>query len=263
MEAAGLATGVIALAGLFNNAVDCFEYVQLGRNFGSSFQTSVLKLDDARLRLSRWGESVGLSGDLKDGLALQQTLASAQDVEKARDRLGQILHLFINAQHVSSGFKPGSGANNPDLIGDSIDSLNPAAANLHIKMRELALKRQNNTSLRRKAKWALYEEKHFKKLIEDITDLVTGLTELFPAVQSSQRALCESEVSEMGVNSLPLLKDAVAGQDAYLETAIARILEQHQNRSPMVNFYGNNNLGFEMGVNHGNISGFTFGGKGP
>lgn len=262
MEAAGLATGVIALAGLFNNAVDCFEYVQLGRDFGSSFQTSVLKLDDARLRLSRWGESVGLSGDLKDGLALQQTLVSAQDVDKARDRLGHILHLFANAEHVSSGFRPGGRANDPDLIGDSVDSLNPAAANLHIKMRELALKRQNNTSLRQKAKWALYEEKHFGRLIEDITDLVTGLTELFPAAQSSQRALCESEVSEIGVDNLPLLKDAVAGQDAYLETAIAKILEQHQNRSSTVNFYGNNNSGFEMGINHGNVSGFTFGGKG-
>lgn len=256
MEAAGLATGVLALAGLFNNAVDCFEYVQLGRNFGSNFQTSVLKLDDARLRLSRWGESLGLSGDLKDGLPIQHTLTSAQDVEKARDRLGQILHLFADAEHVSSRFKP-------DFIDDPIDSLNPTAANLHIKMRDLALKRQNNTSLRQKAKWALYEEKRFRKLIEDITDLITGLSELFPAAQSSQRALCESEVSEMGVDNLPLLKEAVAGQDAYLETTIAKILEQqHQNRSSTVNFYGNNNSGFEMGVNHGNISGFTFGGKG-
>jgi hypothetical protein len=34
MEVGGLTVGVLALAGLFNNAVDCFEYVQLGRNFG-------------------------------------------------------------------------------------------------------------------------------------------------------------------------------------------------------------------------------------
>ena len=64
MEAASFAVGLIALAGLFNNAVDCFEYVQLGRRFGADFQTSLLKLDNARLRLSRWGQAVGLSGDL-------------------------------------------------------------------------------------------------------------------------------------------------------------------------------------------------------
>jgi hypothetical protein len=37
MEPTGLAVGIIALAGLFNDAVDCFEYVQLGRNFGKNF----------------------------------------------------------------------------------------------------------------------------------------------------------------------------------------------------------------------------------
>ena len=56
MDPASLATGVLALAGLFNNAVECFEFIQLGRNFGGDFQTSLLKLDDVRLRLSRWGE---------------------------------------------------------------------------------------------------------------------------------------------------------------------------------------------------------------
>jgi hypothetical protein len=53
MEPVGLTVGVIALAGLFNNAVDSFEYIQLRRNFGEDFQTSLLKLDNARLRLSR------------------------------------------------------------------------------------------------------------------------------------------------------------------------------------------------------------------
>jgi hypothetical protein len=52
-EAAGLVVGVVALAGLFNNTVECFEFVQLGRAFWKDFQTSQLKLDSARLRLSR------------------------------------------------------------------------------------------------------------------------------------------------------------------------------------------------------------------
>ena len=51
-EVAGLALSVVTLVGLFNNTVDCFKYVQLGRGLGKSFQTSQLKLDNARLRLS-------------------------------------------------------------------------------------------------------------------------------------------------------------------------------------------------------------------
>ena len=76
--------------------------------------------------------------------------------------------------------------------------MEPVAATLHLKTRELAIKRQNQMGLRRKAKWALYEEKHFRRLIEDVTELVTGLTELFPAAQSSQQALCETDISELG-----------------------------------------------------------------
>ena len=63
-EAAGLVVGVVALAGLFNNTVECFEFVQLARTFGKNFQTSQLKLDNARLRLSRWGESLHLDEDV-------------------------------------------------------------------------------------------------------------------------------------------------------------------------------------------------------
>ena len=66
MEPAGLAVGILAIAGLFNNAVDCFEYVQIGRNFGQSYQTGLLKLDTARLRLSRWGQAIGISSEIKD-----------------------------------------------------------------------------------------------------------------------------------------------------------------------------------------------------
>ncbi|OCK96967.1 uncharacterized protein K441DRAFT_549827 [Cenococcum geophilum 1.58] len=84
MEPAGLTAGILGLAGLFNNAVDCFEYVQLGREFGRDYQTNLLKLDDARLRLSRWGQSMGLSGELEDLQAPKRTLGSAQEVEQAK-----------------------------------------------------------------------------------------------------------------------------------------------------------------------------------
>jgi hypothetical protein len=35
-ELAGLAVGLLALVGLFNNAVDCFSYIQAGRNQGEA-----------------------------------------------------------------------------------------------------------------------------------------------------------------------------------------------------------------------------------
>jgi hypothetical protein len=89
-EAAGLVVGVVALAGLFNNTVECFEFVQLGRTFGKDFQTSQLKLDSARLRLSRWGKSLDLDRDVRNTTSLQGRSRSESTVKHAEALLGQI-----------------------------------------------------------------------------------------------------------------------------------------------------------------------------
>ena len=60
MEPLGLGVGIIGLAGVFTACVDCFEYVQFGRQFGNDYGKCLLKLDTVRLRISRWGTTVGL-----------------------------------------------------------------------------------------------------------------------------------------------------------------------------------------------------------
>jgi len=227
MEPAGLAVGALALAGLFNNAVDCFEYVQLGRNFGTNFQTSLLKLDNARLRLSRWGQAVGLSGDIANAQSLQSTALPTEDIPKAEKLLGQILELFADAEGVSAKFKSRASANDSSLmVLDVQEDMDSVHRSLHEKMRDLSIKRQNRTALHQKVKWALYEEKHFRRLIEDVIDLVNGLVETFPAVQQEQRELCEVEVSEIGTSDgLPILKDIAVSQDKDLEVAILKVLK--------------------------------------
>ena len=44
MEPAGLAIDVLAIAGLLNKAIDCFKYVQIGRDFGQAYRTGLLKV---------------------------------------------------------------------------------------------------------------------------------------------------------------------------------------------------------------------------
>ncbi|KAL8695673.1 MAG: hypothetical protein Q9201_007989 [Fulgogasparrea decipioides] len=93
--------------------------------------------------------------------------------------LGQILELFADAEGISAKFKSRGGrAEQELLVHDTQTDLEPAALSLHNKMRDLSIKRQNQTPLRQKAKCALYEEKHFKRLIEDITSLVNDLIEI-------------------------------------------------------------------------------------
>ncbi|OCK91498.1 uncharacterized protein K441DRAFT_664799 [Cenococcum geophilum 1.58] len=259
-EAAGLAASVIALAGLFNNTVECFEFIQLGRNFGKNFQTSQLKLDNARLRLSRWGCSLGLNDNIQDVQSLQDCFGSRQNIDQADALLGQILDLFGEAEGISDKYKSRIKADDDSLaICNPQTDLEPAIADLHNTMRQLSIERQNRTGLRQKAKWALYEEKRFRRLIEDVIELVNDLVELFPASRALQQQLCETEVSTVGANEgISVLQEIAAEQDKALEGALAKAANDTQG-SQNVMFSGSNNTGFQLGYNSGSISGFTFG----
>lgn len=229
MEPVALSVGLIGLAGLFNNAVDCFEYVQLGRNFGINFQTSLLKLDSARLRLSRWGQAVGLSGEITNPQSLHSTALPAEDIPKAERLLEQILALFIDAERVSVKYKSSASTDDSSLMVLDVQAdMDPVHRSLHEKMRGMSIKRQNGTALRQKMKWALYEEKIFKRLIEDVTGLVNDLVGIFPATQQVQRELCEVEALEIGKSKgLPILWSIAASQDKDLETAILKALKSN------------------------------------
>ncbi|KAF3029617.1 hypothetical protein E8E12_000606 [Didymella heteroderae] len=259
-ETAGLVVGVVALAGLFNNTVDCFEFVQLGRSFGKDFQTSQLKLDNARLRLSRWGKSLSLDEDVRATTSLQGRFGSEANVEHAEGLLGQMVELFAEAEGVSNKYKSRmQPQDNSPAIYDPATDLDPAMATLHEKMRQLAIERQSRSGVRQKAKWALYQEKQFRRLIEDITELVDSLVELFPATQQTQRELCDREVSAIGESEgIAVLKEIAAAQDRLLEQAIAKATAG-ADKSHHIVFSGSGNTGLQLGHNSGTMSGFTIG----
>ncbi|KAF3481171.1 kinesin light chain [Arthroderma uncinatum] len=253
-EAAGLVVGVVGLAALFNNAVECFDYVQLGRKFGKDFQTCQLKLDNAKLRLSRWGAALGLNEGAGGRLKIPP-----QEMAQAEALMGQILELFADAEGISDKFKCQARTDVADVttdlslaVCDPRTDLDPALRELHEKMRELAITRQKQTGLRQKAKWALYEKKNFTGLLEDITELVDALVNLFSASQSRQRELCESEVAVLGGtgNNLSLLRDIAAQQDRLLETVINNVV----NNNITTTFQGPANGGFQVGYNTGPIN---------
>jgi hypothetical protein len=258
-EAAGLVVGVVALAGLFNNTVECFEFVQLGRAFGKDFQTSQLKLDNARLRLSRWGKSLSLEDDVRDTVSLQQRFGSEANVKHAEALLGQIVELFADAEGVSNKYRSRAEPQDGSLaVYDPQSDMDPAMAKLHEKMRQLAIERQNRSGVRHKAKWALYQEKQFRRLIEDITELVSDLDDLFPVTQQSQRDLCDIEVSIIGEGEgMSVLREIAADQDKLLEQAITKATE-NTGRSHHIVFSGGGNTGLQLGHNSGTMSGFSF-----
>ncbi|EEQ27527.1 hypothetical protein McanMca71_000041 [Microsporum canis] len=272
-EAVGLAVGIIGLAGLFNNAVQCFEYVQLARSFGRDFQSSQLKLDSAQLRLSRWGKSLRLDtqqlddtqntisfpGSTEDAERAKSLLdqisfpGSIKDIERAKYLLSHILELFEDAETLSSKFKDKQSLDDGSTATfDPETDLKSTVGALHRTMRKLATGRQNKANLKQKAKRALYAEKTLRRLVEDITEHVDDLTDLFPATLPRQKRLCEAEASEIGKHSEAVedLKKIVAQQDKLLHAALEKSNNIPQAGMHIV-FSGANNKGFQAGQNFG------------
>ncbi|KAJ0413982.1 prion-inhibition and propagation-domain-containing protein [Aspergillus carlsbadensis] len=250
---------------LFNDAVQSFAYVQMGANFGASFRTSLLKLDVVRLRLTRWGQSVGLAnvveggGGGDDGKQLQMTKLAPEDQEQVQDLLAQILELFAEAEAASKRLR----RRNPSLkVLDPAEELDGVSASLHRKMEDLAKKRQGKSELEQDQVTILSEEKNFARLIEDIGELVDGLVDLFPGIQEEQRKLCEEEVSGLNANegALSLLKEVAAGQDKLLSDTVVKVIQSTTTYTNSVVFSGPNS-GFQIGNNSGKISGVRFGGS--
>jgi hypothetical protein len=259
-EPAGLAVGVFALLGLFNNAVDCFNYVQAGRDLGASYVTCQIKLSNAQLRFTRWGEAVGLPCDVKHESQLDHdTHAQNFDeakVRKAKTRIPHIIQLFAEAEGVSRKYKPHGSV--PDAGVHSEDDRK--ALELAEQVRNMSLERKNKNSLLHKASWALYRADAFKDLLSDVADEVNNLEELFPAVETTRQQLANKEVDSLSTSTqLALLKDSAASeevQDQLLAAALDRKLAQAIGGSTTIynSTFGDNNMGFQSG----HVSGGTF-----
>lgn len=222
MEAAGVAVGVAGLAGAFTTCVECFEYIQLGRRFGEDYGKCVLKLDAAKVRMSRWGASMGLGADSR---TQQPVSASEEEFQLAESLLEQIRDTFKDAERLSERFKKHAimQKTKPDdlVVYDAESDLDPGYRRLHLTMRQLAIKRQHGTNVLKKMTWALYEKKKFDTMIADVTGFVSKLVELFPTTQDNQRALCRAEVSAIEDDrDLVLWKTIACENDNLLEAVV-------------------------------------------
>ena len=161
MEAAGLGVGVVALAGLFNNAVDSYNYVRVGKHYSRDFETSQIRLDLSRLQLSRWGEASGLTSSVLTTTQLPTALGSADDIAKAEKALGNIVNLLNNAQLLSQRYDD----------CEPLDTSGSQELKLHQRASRIIAHRQRNTSIMKKASRALYRKDYFENLVGKIVDL--------------------------------------------------------------------------------------------
>ncbi|RAH55365.1 hypothetical protein BO85DRAFT_522214 [Aspergillus piperis CBS 112811] len=240
---------------LLNQAVGFFGSLQIGDSFGKEFQTSLLKVDVIKLRLTRWGKSVGLA-NLDDMGSASGIKLAPEDIPKVQDLLNEILELIADADKLSGRFKK---KNPTALTMDPDTHLDGTSASLHQQMDLLAKGRQGNSVSNPDDALVIYQMKDFSRLIEDTNGLVDNLIELFPAVKDEQRKICEDEVSQLKKveDGLPLLKDVAAGQDDLLSDTVVKVIQSTNTYNNSVVFSGEN-FGFQIGSNAGSINNVRF-----
>ncbi|KAK5069394.1 hypothetical protein LTR51_008644 [Lithohypha guttulata] len=243
-EVAGLAFGVL---GAFTDAIQCFEYIQLARTFDQDYQTATLKLDVARLRLSRWGASVGLDRVDRTTQSLPGAAGTPADHETAKELLQQIVQLFNVAEIQSDTLKSQPEDSSSSSTNNAARDLDPAASSLHQRLEKLSLKRFRPNVMLKRAKWALYKEKYLSHLIEDTTDLIDGLVNLFPAAQPEQKRLCQDEGAELAADeNASLIVPIVEKQDTELSAVIKAQPTRNGGQIFNTSFSGNN-YGLQQG----------------
>ncbi|KAK4936631.1 hypothetical protein LTR10_022554 [Elasticomyces elasticus] len=179
---------------------------------------------------------------MAEGVGLAFALSSAFNTA-AKELLDDIADLFEIAERTSSKLKPPAKETDVHTPGD----LDETWASLHKKLVTLSQKWFKPRKMLEKVKWALYKEKHLNKLIQDITELVNGLVELFPAARPEQKLLCEQDGSELASDkNVALIAGFIAEPDPEL-SAFTKCRDYGGQQNLNITFAGSTNHGLQQG----------------
>lgn len=225
MEPVSLGVSLIALAGLFDNALNSFKHIKVAKSFGSDYQTYVLRLQNLRLRLSRWGEAVDLGKPSTAVGHFRTSALSESKMKQAETLVGHIIQLFSDTEELAEKYV----GKESDLVAIDEDTIDLGdAGKLCQKMRNICTRRQRESSAAAKAKWSLFSKDKFVELVGNIQSLVDDLVDLFPVETrvSIEENLCDQEAKELrDEKALPTLQALALTQDVRLAEAIAKLTQ--------------------------------------
>ncbi|EWZ85341.1 hypothetical protein BFJ63_vAg3412 [Fusarium oxysporum f. sp. narcissi] len=210
----GTVAGAISIAGLFNNCVDCFDYVQIARHFGQDFSRYQLRLDVAKSRLARWGASIDINNNRRFSLIepADPTVISAQDI------LQEIVARFETARKISRRYETRTEEQGLRIYTEA--DLGPVSHRLHSRFNGITKQRYKSLGLMKKTCWALYDKSYMGRMIDDIIASIEDLEKVFPSTPQLTSQLVQMEIDEINdEQELELIHDVTEGVDPVLSDA--------------------------------------------
>ncbi|CAI7596253.1 unnamed protein product [Penicillium bialowiezense] len=199
VEPVGTTLGAVSLAtaisGIFVSVVECYEFVELGRRFGSDFEKSQARLEALKLQLTRWGISAGALPDPQTGQC--RDVKVGKDIADSATRLLAIIRedtMEIERKSDRYLSQSSSGSDQELAINDQND-MTVSVQSLMSRTNIIIAKRVNKLKWTRKTKWAVFDKRFLDTLLEDITGNLGLLEKLVPGEPRTE--LCRMEVDEV------------------------------------------------------------------
>lgn len=162
MEPAGLAVGIVGLAGLFNSCSEALERFDSWKNYDTDSRTLGSRFEVEKLRLKKWGESVGL----ERGTLSQDHNEALDDLQIASTIHEHLLIIQKICSNADGTFLPLTGTGAPFTKHELFDRGTPQFP--------------SNRSRRQKLKWAMNGKAKHEAQVEDLRRLVQNLHHLVP-----------------------------------------------------------------------------------
>ena len=190
-EVAGLVIGGVGLVALFDSCMSGFQYLEAGANYGRDYNKAALKVSLNQLRLAQWRNSVELVEDPQHGTR-GLPIANSEQTAKVQELLEEIQDGFEVAEKTAQRHKL-----KKILLAPEQQAGAETATALVTTVKARALQRQDKSSLKQKALWALHDQRKLTQLIDDQKEYITALVDLFPAISSKQLDLAKMEAAAL------------------------------------------------------------------
>ncbi|KAJ9602482.1 hypothetical protein H2200_013025 [Cladophialophora chaetospira] len=213
-EAAGLALGVVALAGVFKDCIDLFSYIEAARELGSDFKLLETRLDVEKTLLLQWAERVGLvSGerdqrlcDAKTQPAVNAILESMRLLLGESEELQNRYGLSLEGQAMAKTHQPRlhvkESTSEDKRLGDRRrQRFLRAFGDLTVHDNDYRQFRKTPTI--NKIRWAIRDKDKFEDLVQKLSDFVAKLNALVPHQQKENVQMVKEDIRSIA-NSVRL-----------------------------------------------------------
>lgn len=239
MEAAGLAVGVVGLAGLFSTCIECYRLVEKGAYLGEDWRILETKFKNQRLRFRTWGQACGLdridhpvAEDLwgqEVAVQVELTLKSVAELFKRHEKLLKRYSCSEEPRGLGSKLATATlgklAFQSASLLGisDAVDLAKSSLVTRH--------------STRRAFLWAISDKQKLADLVQHLKDFNDDLDAMTAeSARQRQRDLIREEVeSIVDIQELEIMETAhMGGRDPVADAASLRLCQiQRAERQPV------------------------------